>query len=301
MGCISVNDSNNNDKRFESIGPDPGEEYVHYLSKTKSEWCLVLYNLKDEAFTTLRIKENEISKDCESITINDKIYCTGGTSKSNKASSAVCVISFQRKVANIRHLSSLIHSRYKHSLVSLTIDSLLVMGGIKDKTIEVLECEAYNTLSNKWTNMGKLNYPRIESAACCFNNKMVYIFGGQKLSTNGHFIECMKVDNKTHIWKVLEVKVPESYLNSKRLWCTEINSTEIIIFWKEVIITFNTKSYKLTQDENTNHTILPDKREEIRKYGDEVVMISEATGNVTTYSLETKRWNIKPHIILPFE
>eukprot|EP00826_Nyctotherus_ovalis_P015264 TRINITY_DN14324_c0_g1_i5.p1 TRINITY_DN14324_c0_g1~~TRINITY_DN14324_c0_g1_i5.p1 ORF type:complete len:301 (-),score=54.60 TRINITY_DN14324_c0_g1_i5:113-1015(-) len=300
MGCTIVKNSGNT---FNSAVSDSTEEYIHYLSKNRRNWRLILYTLKDKAFTTLKIEDSEIVKKCESVIVNGKIYCTGGSSKSNSVSDEVCVISFQKKSASVRHLSSMNYSRYKHTFISISLNCLLVMGGVGSKSKAVLDCETYNIFSNRWSRMGKLNHPRTSAAAACLNGKVVYIFGGLKGINTSQFVEYMKVGDNRSEWKVVDVKVSEECLQVRRLWCTQVSSSEIILFWKSETAIFDTKANKfvLDKDQTNQEYTLPDKREEIRKYGDKIAMILEATGNVGIYSLETKKWTVEPHIVLDLE
>lgn len=300
MGCTIVKNSGSTSN---SAVPDSTEEYIHYLSKNRHNWCLILYTLKNKAFITLKIEESEIVKKCESIIVNGKIYCTGGSRKSNSVSDEVCVISFQKKSANVRYLCSMNYSRYKHTFISISLNCLLVMGGVDSKSRPVLDCEAYNIFSNRWSRTGKLNHPRTSAAAACLNGKAVYIFGGLKGTNGSQFVEYMKVGEDRSEWKVVDVKVSEDCLRVRRLWCTQLSSSEIILFWKSETAIFDAKANKfvLNKDQTKQEYVLPDKREEIRKYGNKIAMILEATGNVGIYSLETKKWTVEPHIVLEFE
>eukprot|EP00826_Nyctotherus_ovalis_P003855 TRINITY_DN10798_c0_g1_i5.p2 TRINITY_DN10798_c0_g1~~TRINITY_DN10798_c0_g1_i5.p2 ORF type:complete len:175 (+),score=36.33 TRINITY_DN10798_c0_g1_i5:73-597(+) len=159
----------------------------------------------------------------------------------------------------------------------------------------IMPCEAFNTQEKRWIEFGRLNCPRVQAAACSIKETAVYVFGGVRDGTETWPIECMELGGKE--WKVVECEV--KCASPERVWCTQIGEQEIIVFDKKSTAIFHVSNTTM-EEENTDSSAryIPDKRGEIKKYGDDVVMILESSGNVGLYSLTERKWKLRPHIML---
>ena len=111
-------------------------------------------------------------------------------------------------------------------------------------------------------------------------------------------IEWIDFESPPKVWT--KIKCETEYLCRLNLWCTQISNNEIIIFSKNGTEIFNVETVKMNKQEDDENAkrLVPDKRGEIKKYGDNIMVILESSGNVGIYSLKEKKWNLKPHIIL---
>ena len=90
----------------------------------------------------------------------------------------------------------------------------------------------------------------------------------------------------------------KSHKDLSKLWCSQITDTDIIIFGTELTTVFDTNTKKVSIIQDGKERCVPDKRCEIKKFGNEVSMILEPGGNLGIYSLSMKKWNVQPHIVL---
>ncbi len=284
--------------------------YVHYLAETAPQWQLILYNLDEKKFLTLKLTGDLLVPACESVIVGTTLYCVGGMDpiKKGLASREVKSLCFAHRNPQPIGLPAMKFARCRHGLVTLSSELICALGGFEQEGAMLPTCEVFDIPNNIWTSVGSMNYPRVCVASCILNNRFIYVFGGRTkprdCSIDPYFIECMDYLSETKIWHVVEYESTYSHPDPKKLWCTPISSTEIILFGTERTTIFDSRTRKLYEEEADSKLkqsrCIPDKRGEVQKNGDEICMIMEAGGNVGIYSLSAKKWRVQPHIILGF-
>ena len=243
--------------------------------------------------------------ECESVLFNNILYCCGGLYSYNQCEVSMKLneVRFSKSGTKVKSLSSMKNARRKHVFISINENDLCALGGIDGVSNPVLNCEVYDIKANRWKPAGNLNHPRICPTACSFDEKFVYIFGGKESKNeliDSSFIEYRDFSIIKNNWNVGKYNSDYAHPDPMRSWCTQINNNDIIIFGTERITIFDTTESKLyiETSNNSKQERFPDRRGQIKKYEDNIVMILEANGNVGIYSLNNKQWDVIPHIML---
>jgi len=303
MGCGNTNLKEGTIMKIEIETIKDSEDYIHYLIETASQWWLILFNIRKKSFITLKLENEMLESDCESVLSSDGLYCSGGMEKYNhiKTSKKTNKVYFNTKSALAVSLAVMKDSRRKHAFIGVNGNMLCALGGYKTKNDILSSCEVYNIKKNTWQVIESMNYARACAAACSFQERVVFIFGEAKNNSGiSLIIESRDFSKVKEPWTVVSYTTDSSQIDPEKLWCTQINTDEIIIFDKENITIFNAiKSQLCTEKQsNTQEKYLPDKRGQIKEYEGEVFMILETRGDVGIYSLNDKKWTFQPHILL---
>jgi len=285
-------------------------KYIFYLAETSFNWQLILYNIENNKFTTIKINIQLLLPSCEGVIIGPVLYTTGGFERGrNSFSSKKCnAVYFQRLENIVESLSDMEKSRCKHSISSIGDSFLCVLGGFEQENEITASSEIYNIKADSWQQISNLNHPRVSAGICTVGNRFIFVFGGRPKPLNNlmdpDFIECMDFNSEMKAWHIIKYTTNYMHIEPKKLWCTGISDTEILIFGTEKITAFDCRTGDmkiLGEDEDYKQMYFPDRKGEIKKQGNEIFMILEAGGNVGIFSIVTKKWRIIPHIVLGLE
>jgi len=108
--------------------------------------------------------------------------------------------------------------RRRHSATFVNTTSMYVMGGFVTQGQSTLDSvEQYNTVTNKWTTVGKLTHAA-ESAACVVYKMSIYVFGGG--GQNDKILDRVQVfDTATKLCTELTQRLPRPvYLLRAVMW-----------------------------------------------------------------------------------
>ncbi|CDW88453.1 kelch motif family protein [Stylonychia lemnae] len=134
--------------------------------------------------------------------------------------------------------SSMIVKKINYALVSNT-DFICVLGGkIHDKDDQLLItdlCEIYSINNDSWGILPSLNVKRANACACIFNNKYIYIFGGESLDYPGFHVyesvERIDLTSKHSQWVELDIgNIVGACWFSPKSQALQVNETQIYIF-----------------------------------------------------------------------
>ncbi len=301
MGCTQ---SKTHSKLYPVADEPIFTNYVHYLGETVGKWLLVLYSPEERRFRTLQLDAETLHPACESVVIRGVLYCSGGVgrNKSGLALPDLRSVSFLLKRNHVTTLAQMSRGRCKHGISEISSTSLCVVGGLIREAEILSGCEIYDVLTNTWTPAGELNYPRSSAAVCCFNSKYVYVFGGvtraDSATADTNVIECMDTQQPVRKWVVITCMDDCCHVNTSKMWCTQVDERNILVFGTDKTTIFDTYSRKMEKVTDQGQRYAPDKRVDIRRHEDEINMILDAGGNVGIYSISTQKWRVQPHIVL---
>jgi len=95
--------------------------------------------------------------------------------------------------------SQMNRGRRRHCMTLVNSTSIYVLGGFDDCGETTLDSiEQYNTLTNKWTNVGRLVHAT-RNAACAVHNTSVYVFGG--MGRNDQDLDSIQVIIVINVYK----------------------------------------------------------------------------------------------------
>jgi len=187
------------------------------------------------------------------------IALTGGMEPHTLKGIKKCKI-FKRSNLSIESVQPLLNARYAHAAVELC-GYLYVFGG-NDLGGKLTACEKYKyiereiqkTAQTPWVPIASMNIPRVGLAACVFNKRAIYVFGGDQLTT----LEKYNVYKNT--WEVLPAvnDIDPSYgLTTLGIFKVE-ESEEIAIFGTYYAIFYDTATRNTYS--KSDHVILPMER-----------------------------------------
>jgi len=123
--------------------------------------------------------------------------------------------------------ANLNNPKWCSSLLEVKKDQIILIGGY------LPVCEVYNVVLDTWTVIQPLNYDRWSPACFCIEEKCVYVYGGY-VTINALppvlNIEVLEVNEEmTNLWKVLDVKIPDTIFPVAYLTCFQLNDQEVLI------------------------------------------------------------------------
>eukprot|EP00826_Nyctotherus_ovalis_P020635 TRINITY_DN1649_c0_g2_i1.p1 TRINITY_DN1649_c0_g2~~TRINITY_DN1649_c0_g2_i1.p1 ORF type:complete len:306 (-),score=42.52 TRINITY_DN1649_c0_g2_i1:105-1022(-) len=303
MGCCSPNNKEKIFSEADAETIETSDNSIHYLIETALQWWLILFNTRQRSFITLKLENQMLVTDCENVLSNEGLYCSGGMPRYKHAKTSIKLnkVCFNKKKAWVIPLMSMKYSRRKHAFIRVDENVLCALGGYEARDCILSSCEVYNVRNNKWQVIESLNYPRACATACNFQGHFVYVFGGTSKSNRSggtSLIIEFRDFSAQSAWTVVDYASNCVCSNPDKLWCTQINANEIIIFSEENIGRLDVEKGKLWVEKSGGEKHLPDKRGHIKEYENKVFMILETSGNVGIYSLNDKKWSFQPHILL---
>jgi len=104
--------------------------------------------------------------------------------------------------------ADMIEGRRRHCATFVNNTSMYVLAGFKDQgEVSLDSIEQYNTVTNKWTNVGQLMRATF-NAACIVYKTSIYMFGGT--GQNNKDLDCVQVfDTATKLCTVLTQRLPQ--------------------------------------------------------------------------------------------
>ncbi len=125
-----------------------------------------------------------------------------------------------------------------YSLVSNSDFICLIGGKIKTEDQDLIVtnlCEIYSVEHDQWSMLPSLNVKRAHACSCLFNQRYVYIFGGETTDYPGfainEHIERLDLANKTAQWQELDLgTVQGSCWFSPKSQAIQVNEFQIYIF-----------------------------------------------------------------------
>jgi len=110
--------------------------------------------------------------------VNNQVYFSGG--KDKEQDFGVIGINYEEKRAKLSYLTQMTTGRINHYLLSVNHgNTLLAIGGFdKIANQAISKCEAYNIKEDKWEPITDMPVAKYLFAACVFEDKQIYVFGG---------------------------------------------------------------------------------------------------------------------------
>ena len=115
------------------------------------------------------------------IKIDDFIYFIGGFN-GKKATNRTCKTSLKNFKGSIVEFSSMKIAKYDIALTHILKRCIYaITGSIYDGSTEIhtKDCQLYDINNDTWENIASLNIGRAAPGICSFNNRYIYIYGGE--------------------------------------------------------------------------------------------------------------------------
>lgn len=281
------------------------EEYSHFCDDQTNK-VFVIYNLKDKTSSKLEVPYETVYL-FDSVQIKNHIYFTGGglppaDGKGEQFfQTALRLIILPGMDTKTEKLPNMKVSRANHTCVALTQNLIYVIGGCNSKA-EIPSCEEYNIEKKTWREIAYLNEKKMWVSVCPVDSKFLYVFGGSSnlKPKESEMIEFLDIqDTSKKLWtKVALTSGKENWKRCFFAGCLQISPDDIILFGglvnkKEVSDTmyFNPKKCTITKGPNLQKADAF-YRMKPGKYGNEMLIVGSCEGDLHTYSLTEKKWNL---------
>eukprot|EP00347_Sterkiella_histriomuscorum_P013816 403363255 len=143
-------------------------------------------------------------------------------------------------VYELQQKAALIVKKVNYALVSSPSFICLIGGKIStggdNQQLRITNlCEIYNINGDQWSILPELNVKRANSCVCLFNNKYIYVFGGESPDYPGfnisESIERLDLSKKDSSWQELDLgTIHGECWFSPKSQALQINDTQIYIF-----------------------------------------------------------------------
>ena len=139
--------------------------------------------------------------------------------------------------------------RRNHLLLSLG-PSIYAFGGYNKGQGLLSHCEKYSLLKDFWIDIHPLNHERNFLSGCTFNQRMIYVFGGNLITITASTDIIEKYDSlKMGSWEKIVVSTKGGWTNRYGVGCIQVSQAEILVFgglseneYYEDFFYFNTQS-----------------------------------------------------------
>lgn len=213
--------------------PEP-VDFIHFWPEYKDK--IYLYNVKTKEINELCINE-PIGMKFDTIQIKNIIYIVGGKQHGNVLNTMYALNIIDSKY---EQKCDLLEPRENPTLIGVNDIYVLCIGGHNPEQGHMITCEIYTIAQNIWKPFPKLLYNLDWVAACIFNNKDIYTFGGCDGSGSFDKIQHIDLCDISSGWEI--IKMPLSIADSG---VVQISNRSIIIIGgsqyskKNIIQTFN--------------------------------------------------------------
>jgi hypothetical protein len=125
----------------------------------------------------------------------NKLLLTGGEKDCYESLNTVFVFTFKRSTnavkVDIERKADMLTKRRSHSMIYLN-DYVYTVSGLSGLDM-VKKCEKYDVFRNRWIEIPKLNYPRLNASLAVYNQRYLYCFGGYEGFKNQDTFERLDV------------------------------------------------------------------------------------------------------------
>lgn len=157
---------------------------------------------------------------------NNNLFFSGGMNESQTLKVAFLIDLDQK---NFIKKSDMKNSRGFHCIEEIE-GNIIVLGGKSTKK-EMNYCESYNPLSDKWSEIAPLNYPRANAISFILNRFICYIMGGNSMLNESSLIERRRFNENEKSWAVVQYRnIPNFYLPVLCANSCEIGEGRFLIF-----------------------------------------------------------------------
>ncbi|OMJ87172.1 hypothetical protein SteCoe_11177 [Stentor coeruleus] len=199
--------------------------HLYYLNRGTREFYAYSVSNKEIQIKELPNDAPNISRWSSFTTLADgKILVTGGKVERNSGSHRTCMYIDPFKSTYSPAVPML---KGHSSHISLRIfNKVYVISGKNEDNICDSHCEVFDTYTETWSSIGKINFPRTCAAGCYINN-CIYVLGGFQNSV------CNSIEKYSmhyNLWTLLPTVLPE------KIWqhgCFAVDSKRILIFGGE--------------------------------------------------------------------
>ena len=166
---------------------------------------LIIYDLATQQISTVETPlMEEFPQNCfPSIFIKDGIFISGGYKNNNAINH--CFI-FDLIKSQMLRPSDMIRKRYYHSMILVGRRWIYSIGG-HDNTNSLRECEKYDIDLDKWEQVHGLTNDRSCTTTTCFQERLLYTFGGWCDSNKSYMNSIEKLDtlNEVSGWMIITI------------------------------------------------------------------------------------------------
>jgi len=130
---------------------------------------------------------------------------------------------------NIKPVQEMLMAKAEHSIIALTDDIFLSVGGISPKSL-LNYCEAYYISKDLWVQQNPLSTPRKQTSLCVFSGAAVYAFGGNTAKDLPiDSIEKLKLGDPKNTWRNVFLAGGASFFPLSSSLIAQIDEETILI------------------------------------------------------------------------
>ncbi len=148
---------------------------ILYLINCKQ---LLLYNVHTLRLKSFRNPLHKRYKLVSSARVGTTIYVSGGQGRKGPPLKLTESLQFSEDLTSISHasLSDMSNARAIHTLLAITHSTIIAIGG-NGRSSPISSCETYDISKDEWIARPAMNKSSVLPAACCLDQKWVYVFG----------------------------------------------------------------------------------------------------------------------------